>query len=126
MLIGIGTDILKISNIEKIVSDISDPFIQKTYTKNELLLIKSRPIPKYCFATRFAGKEAVFKTLSADGNIVLLNQIEILENEKGQPVVSLYGEAKAAASRKKITNILLSLSYDGEYAVAYAAAVNDN
>ena len=29
MLIGIGTDILKISNIEKIVSDISDPFIQK-------------------------------------------------------------------------------------------------
>ena len=126
MLIGIGTDILKISNIEKIVSDISDPFIQKTYTKKELLLIKSRPIPKYCFATRFAGKEAVFKTLSADGNIVLLNQIEILENEKGQPVVSLYGEAKAAASRKKITNILLSLSYDGEYAVAYASAVNDN
>jgi holo-[acyl-carrier protein] synthase len=126
MLIGVGTDILKISNIEKLVSDISDPFIQKTYTKNELLLIKSRPIPKYCFATRFAGKEAVFKTLSADGNSILLNQIEILENKQGQPLVILYGEAKAASEKRKITNILLSLSYDGEYAVAYASAVNDN
>lgn len=124
MIIGIGTDILKISNIEHAVSDLSDAFIKKTFTLRELDLICSRQIPLYSFATRFAGKEAVFKTFSADGNAIRLNEIEILENEIGQPIVTLHGNAKNIAEQKSINSILISLSYDTEYAIAFATALS--
>lgn len=124
MIVGIGTDILKISNIENAVSDLSDPFVQRTFTLRELDIICSRQIPLYSFATRFAGKEAVFKTFSVDGNAIRLNEIEILENENCQPIVILHGYAKDLAVQKNIHNILVSLSYDTDYAIAFAAALS--
>ena len=66
MIHGIGTDILNIQTIAPSVADRSDPFVRKTYTEKELELIDSRPLPLYCFATRFAGKEAVFKMCIRD------------------------------------------------------------
>lgn len=52
-----------------------------------------------------------------------LNEIEILSNEKGQPFVFLHGNAKRIAKEKEISQILISLSYEDDYAIAYAAAV---
>ena len=117
MLYGIGTDILNIHQIESSVSDRQDPFVRKIYTPAE-----SRPIPLYSYATRFAGKEAVFKALNLNGNAIRLNEIEILENENGQPQVTLHGKAEQFAKEKEITSVMISLSYDTDYAVAYAAA----
>ena len=122
MLYGIGTDILNIHQIESSVSDRQDPFVRKIYTPAEIELIESRPIPLYSYATRFAGKEAVFKALNLNGNAIRLNEIEILENENGQPQVTLHGKAEQFAKEKEITSVMISLSYETEYAVAYAAA----
>ena len=77
MLYGIGTDILNINQIESSVSDRQDPFVRKIYTPAEIELIESRPLPLYSYATRFAGKEAVFKALNLNGNAIRLNEIEI-------------------------------------------------
>lgn len=77
----------------------------------------------FSHATRFAGKEAVFKTFGVDGNAILLNEIEILENEVGQPIVILHGNAKRIAKQNQIQKILISLSYDTDYAIAYATAI---
>ena len=122
MLYGIGTDILNIHQIESSVSDLQDPFVRKIYTPAEIELIESRPLPLYSYATRFAGKEAVFKALNLNGNAIRLNEIEILENENGQPQIALHGRAEQLAKEKKITTIMISLSYDTDYAVAYAVA----
>ena len=97
MLYGIGTDILNIHQIESSVSDLQDPFVRKIYTPAEIELIESRPLPLYSYATRFAGKEAVFKALNLNGNEIRLNEIEILENENGQPQVTLHGRAEQLA-----------------------------
>lgn len=125
MIIGIGTDILNIHTIEPSVQNPDEPFIRKTYTKKERELICSRPLPLYSFATRFAGKEAIFKCFSVHGDALRLIDIEILETPDGSPTVCLHGKAAELAARKGITNILLSLSYDTDYAVAYATAVAD-
>ena len=61
MIYGIGTDILKISSIASGTADLNDPFVRKTYTSKEIALITSRPVPQNSFATRFSGKEAIFK-----------------------------------------------------------------
>ncbi|MDF2871666.1 MAG: NAD(P)H-hydrate dehydratase [Anaerocolumna sp.] len=122
MLHGTGTDIIKIDHLKPFLERLDDPFIQKTYTSSELELILSRPTPLNSLATRFAGKEAVFKCLGVHGNTVLLNEIEILENTVGQPTVTLLGKAKDTADHLGIVLISISLSYDTDYAIAFAVS----
>jgi phosphopantetheine--protein transferase-like protein len=123
MVAGIGTDILNIRHIIHSVTTPADPFVKKTFTQNEINLILSRDEPLYCYATRFAGKEAVFKSLSLPGDNIYLNEIEILEDEKGQPSVTLLGKLREKAEQKGITIIHLSLSYDTDYALAFSVAM---
>jgi len=122
MIYGVGTDILKISNISSCVTEPSDPFVRRSFTEAERELILSREKPLYSFATRFAGKEAVFKCLDLGGNDISLREIEILENDNGKPLVFLHGRAASLASEKGIVRIHISLSYDTDYAIACAAA----
>ena len=122
MIHGIGTDILHINTIEPSVRDEDSPFVRKVYTVKETELIQSRPVPLYCYATRFAGKEAVFKSLGVDGDAVRLNEIEILETEYNQPVVILHGRAASLAEKFGIDRIHISLSYDTDYITAFAVA----
>lgn len=122
MLYGNGVDIVKIEHLAPFKNKLNDPFILGTYTKKELQLIKGREVPLYSLATRFAGKEAVFKCLGLHGDSITLKEIEILENEIGQPYVTLLGKAKELADQKGIIQILISLSYDTDYAIAYATS----
>jgi phosphopantetheine--protein transferase-like protein len=124
MIHGIGTDILKIDHIATIFNvNPDDAFFYKTFTKNELTLINNRSNPLYSYATRFAGKEAVFKSLGIGGNDIRLDEIEILELENGQPCVILLGRAREIADKKGISQVLISLSYDTDYAIAYATSL---
>jgi phosphopantetheine--protein transferase-like protein len=124
MVAGIGTDILNIRHIAHSVASPADPFVKKTFTKYEIDLILSRDNPLHCFATRFAGKEAVFKALSSPGDSIRLNEIEILEDETGKPAVILWGNVKEKAEQNGIGTIHLSLSYDTDYAVAFSVAMS--
>lgn len=95
----IGTDIVKISRIEK---SIENPrFLYRVYTKSE---------QEYCkrvesLAGLFAAKEAYFKAIGT-GIQMPINQVEISHNENGKPF--LVG----------IENSDLSISHDGDYAIA--------
>jgi phosphopantetheine--protein transferase-like protein len=123
-VLGIGTDILNIRHITHSASSPTDPFVTKTFTKNEIDLILSRDNPLQCFATRFAGKEAVFKAINLHGESIRLNEIEILEDETGQPIVILWGKTKEKAEQNGITAVHLSLSYDTDYALAFSVAMS--
>jgi holo-[acyl-carrier protein] synthase len=122
MILGIGTDILKIQHIRNMYNGTDDPFFQKTFTENEKKQASVRPDPVIYFSTRFTGKEAVFKSLGIDGSDIRLDDIEILNSETGQPVVVLSGNVKEIAERKGIKYIHISLSYNDDYAVAFAIA----
>ena len=125
MIKGIGTDILAIEKLNPILKKedyLNDSFIKKTYTSLEIELAESRPLPLYCYATRFAGKEAVFKALTVTGEDLRLNEIEILSDATGKPYVVLHGNAALLAQKKEISQVLISLSYEDDYAIAYAIA----
>lgn len=121
-IIGIGTDILAIARLRALSDCPEDPFFERTFTDAERKQATSRPVPLHYFSTRFAGKEAVFKSLLADAGILNFREIEILGTDSGQPVVSLKGHLADWAEGKGIHKILLSLSYDSDYAVAFAVA----
>lgn len=129
MLYGVGTDFLKISRVQAILDDKEalDIFLKNTYTQEELELIRASEKPLFRYAAHFAGKEAVFKTLGISSNLRFhWNEIEILYYETGQPYVRLHGKIKEQCEARQIEKVFLSLSYDTEYVIAYAAAVKFN
>lgn len=120
MVVGIGTDILHMSTLNEQFLKPSDPFFRKTYTEEEQRLAELHDNPHTYFCTRFAGKEAVFKALNTYPDMLKQwNEIEILSSDNGAPYVRLNGNMKRVAEEKKIQQIMLSLSYDKEYAIAF-------
>jgi phosphopantetheine--protein transferase-like protein len=72
-------------------------------------------------AMTFAGKEAIFKTFGIGwGSGVRMTEIEIRDGKFGEPIPVLAGKFAQLASQRGATRVLLSLSYDGEYAVGMA------
>lgn len=89
-------------------------FLARNFTSSEISYCNAQPSPSASFAGRWAGKEAVFKSLnvSSKGAGAAMGDIEILANqETGAPEVILHGDAKKAAEGKGITKVLISLSH---------------
>ena len=95
--------------------DENNRFLNNTFTKNELEYCFSKQEPVPHLAVRFAGKEAIFKALNGICKInPRYNQIEIINNEKGKPLVKLH--------EKSLQNlrVYLSLSHCEDKALAFA------
>lgn len=124
MFAGVGTDILLIDRIRRCLD--SPSFMRRTFTEAETRLGESRPDPGSYYAKVFAGKEAVFKCFGilAD-SLGSWRDIEIVDSEERQPMVNLSGPLATMASSRGVSRVLLSLSYDTDYAIAVAALVGE-
>ncbi len=111
MLFGVGTDIVKISRIERA----KPAFLRFAFTESELELLGSS---SQSLAGNFAAKEAVAKAFGTGFRQFSLKDIEILREKSGKPTVNLYNKA-AEFSHLKIE---VSISHEKKYAVAYAVA----
>jgi phosphopantetheine--protein transferase-like protein len=120
VLLGVGTDIINIDRIKALIHDPRDSFFKKTFTNAELERGFQYASPEVFLAGRFAAKEAVFKCFSMDENLIRWNEIEILPDQWGAPQVVLTGMMKKRFQELKATEILVSISYEKEYAVAFA------
>lgn len=75
------------------------------------------------YAGRFAGKEAVLKLLGApDG--VDPRDVEVVRSKEGRPRVRLSGHAAEQARALGLGPVDLSISHDGNLAVAVAVALS--
>jgi len=111
----IGIDIIEIARIKKAIAHWGDGFLQRVYTEPELKLYHKKPSS---LAARFAGKEAVIKTLGTQAKGIGWKEIEILSDPSGQPLVHLYGKAQNQANGLGLDNLTISLSHSKEYAIA--------
>ena len=123
MIIGIGTDLLNMERLDgELQAGENSAFLRLVYTAAEREEAGRRASPRSYYATRFAGKEAVFKSLGQFPGEARLSDIEILTGEHREPVVTLHGALSDYARALGVTRVHLSLSYDGELAIAYAVA----
>ena len=111
----IGVDIVEIGRIKKAASRWGEHFLRRVYTGPELELYGKKP---QSLAARFAGKEAVSKALQKPTGISW-QQIEILADAEGKPLVRLYGKAKEHADSLGLNKLAISLSHSREYAIAF-------
>lgn len=117
---GIGTDIVRISRIDRLLREYPHSFAERILHQNELRLLKKHKSPKAFLAKRFSAKEAVAKALGTGiAKGVTFQDIEISNNEFGQPIVTLHGKTLEIAEEKGVKNYHVSLSDEKSYAIAY-------
>lgn len=119
---GIGTDIIEIRRIERLIKKWGDKFLNRVFCDGEVSYAKSRKA-FFCssLAARYAAKEAVLKALGTGLSKGSWLDIEIT-SLNGCPRVILKGKTKALADLRQVKCFHLSLSHCGDYAVAFAVA----
>ena len=121
MIVGIGTDIVEVERIQKMMSDHGDHFLERVFTAAEIAHCQPRREAAQHFAGRWAAKEAVMKALGTGFTPeVGWTDIEILTLPSGQPYVVMHGTARTYSENKGIGTILITLSHTKTYATATA------
>lgn len=117
MKLSVGTDIIEIDRIKKLICKDSK-FIERMYTDKEIEYCESKKEQKYqSYAARFAAKEAIYKALSDRIKSYTWKDFEIINSNKGKPEVFLHLNIAG------IDSIEISISHCKEYAVAYVTAI---
>ncbi len=111
MIFGLGTDLIE---VERVASKIKKEtgFRELVFSKNEIRYCEAQTHQFEHFAARFAAKEAFMKALGTGWDKGLSwNEIEILNDVNGKPILSLQGETQKTVSEMGLKNILVSLSH---------------
>lgn len=124
MVPRVGVDLVPLARVQAIIERPSDRVLRGMLSTDEqdMLRRSGDGWDVEGVAGRLAAKEAVFKLLSAPGQTLPWCDIEILSAQDRRPVVRLGGRAAELAARAGLGPIDVSISHDGDYAIAVAAA----
>ncbi len=111
----LGTDIIEISRIAEACARSGERFLKRVYTDAERAACADRT-PS--LAARFAAKEATMKALGRGIWDIPWRDIEVLNDDSGQPYLRLHGRALERARQIGLADCAVSLSHAREYAVA--------
>ena len=113
MIVGIGIDLVDVPRFETKLSTIGE----RVFTTAEL---QARP---ESLAGYWAAKEAVIKAI---GNPEGFNfqEVEVVKDEHGKPHIQVAGKTKELTEAMGISKWHLSISHDGQMAIAMVIAEN--
>lgn len=121
MILGLGTDIVEVDRIARMLTEHGDHFLERVFTAAEIEHCRPRREAAPHFAGRWAAKEAVMKVLGTGfTKDVGWKDIEILVKSSGQPFVVLHGRARAYADSIGIGEILITISHTRTVATSTA------
>jgi len=111
----IGIDLIKISRMEKMLERFGDKALQKFLSIDEMKLIKNNKTA----AGFWAVKEATSKALGVGiGSTCSFHDINIYKTNKGAPKIKL---SDKLIKEFNIADTSLSITHDGDYAIAVVA-----
>ena len=121
MIVGTGIDIVEVFRMRDAISKWGDNFLTKVFTNKEIKYSNSKRFAPQHFAARFAAKEAVVKAFGvARKHPLNWTDIEIFNDEEGKPVILFSNDALKLKKRKKVGEVVVSMSHSKNYAVANA------
>lgn len=119
MIAGIGTDIVAVARFRRFIDEGNQRLLERLFTPGELQTCSARKEAASCYAARFAAKEALFKALGTglrDG--LSWHDIEVVNDPLGKPDLLLSGKTEDIFRERRLKTPLISLSHDGDSAVA--------
>ena len=119
MIVGAGIDIVEVFRMRDAISKWGNSFLTKVFTDKEISYSNSKRFAPQHFAARFAAKEAVVKAFGeARKSPVNWTDIEIFNDKEGRPIISFSNGALKLKKRKKVGEVVVSMSHSKNYAVA--------
>ncbi|NLY45270.1 MAG: holo-ACP synthase [Tissierella sp.] len=114
-----GVDIVQISRIEKLLNTKKDLFLNRVFTEKEIDYINKKGDSPNTVAGLYASKEAISKALGTGIGRIALKDMEINHDTNGKPLVFISSEKEALLRELGINKFDLSISHDGDYAIAF-------
>jgi holo-[acyl-carrier protein] synthase len=122
-LVGIGVDLVLVSRLRRAMARWRERFLQRVFTAEELDYALGRRDPAEHLAARFAAKEATLKALGTGLTMgVRWREMEVRRARGGPPTLWLSGRTAAIGAARGVRALHLSLTHDGDYALAQVVA----
>lgn len=119
---AVGVDIIEISRVRSVLRRHPERFLERVFTPVEVAFCRGRLGE---LAARFAAKEAVMKALGTGVRGVAWRDIEVLPDNRGKPLVYLYGGGARRAREIGLGGLDVSLSHSQDFAVAMVVGHRD-
>ncbi len=120
MIYAVGTDLVEISRIERIIEKWRERFTGRVYSEGEIRYCSEMAVPARHFAARFAAKEAFLKCTGRgmfDG--IGFRDVEVVNRPEGKPELMFHGKARDMVDGAGITGSHISISHTDRYAMAF-------
>ncbi len=119
MISGLGTDVVSIERIRKMLERHGENILERVYTPAEQAEAAARRDPAEYYAGRWCAKEALSKALKCGiGEQCSWLDIAVLNDASGAPALKLTGTALKTANTFNYKHIHVSISHEREYATA--------
>ena len=119
MIFGTGVDIVEVFRMRDAIDKWGDNFLKKIFTDREIGYSNSKRFSCQHFAARFAAKEAVIKAFGEPKKFpIKCTEIEVLNDDEGKPMIKFHNDALKLKNKKKISDVVLSMSHSKNYAIA--------
>jgi holo-[acyl-carrier protein] synthase len=118
-MLACGVDFILVVRIEETVARFGERFLDRVYTAAEQQYCAGRAAQ---LAARWAAKEAFAKALGVGIGDVMWREIEVVNDRRGAPTITLHGAAATLAERLGLREWAISLTHDDGRAVAMVVA----
>ncbi len=126
MILGIGSDLVDIRRIEKVLARHGDRFLNRVFTEIERSKAEGRAARIETYAKRFAAKEACAKALGTGFRRgVFFRDMGVVNLPSGRPTMNLAGGALARLREITPTahDARIDVSLTDEYPIAQAIVI---
>lgn len=119
----VGIDLVMVSSVRDALSEHGDRYLGRIFTDSEVADSASAtgPDPQR-LAARFAAKEATLKVLRAPTTGFPWRSLEVVRTSCGGVALALSGAAAQHAVDEGLTHFDVSLTHEGEFAMAVVLA----
>jgi holo-[acyl-carrier protein] synthase len=125
MILGLGADLVAVPRLEEVLSRHRERFLHRVFTPAERADCLGRARPAVHLAARLAAKEATMKALGTGWGLgVRWQDVEVCSGVSAPPTLRLAGAARERAEARGIRQAMVSLSHDGDYAMAVVVATD--
>ncbi len=126
MIAGIGVDLVHVPRIRQAIERWQERFLERVFTAEEIAYARRRRDPAEHLAARFAAKEAALKALGTGLSMgVRWREVEVRRARGEPPRLALSGRTAALGAARGVRVFHVSLTHDGEYALAQVLAEGD-
>lgn len=121
-ILGLGVDLADIERVRAVL-DKYPRFAERCFTDHEREYAFRYAKPERRLAARFAGKEAVMKSMGTGWRRIRWKDIEITGG--GKPTVRMQGNATRRAEMLGVTEVLVTITHTDTSALVMAVAVGE-